>query len=102
MQRGRFFRLRAIKKATPVIAAECPQLTVRSLCNRLSRKDLAEVVGDGVELVGDVLAERLYCADDDDGDQAGDQAVFNRGRAGLIGGETGENLLHMWHSCFPL
>ena len=59
-----------------------------------------ELGGDVVERGGHVLAESGGGADDDDGDQSGDQRVFNRGDGALVEvqlvqfeGESGANVV---------
>src|SRR5579883_190963 len=37
----------------------------------------SQLVGDGVEVVGQLLADQRHRADDGDGDQGGDQAIFD-------------------------
>src|ERR1700678_2114806 len=60
----------------------------------MRKLNLAEVVGDRVELGLDVGAKARQCANDNDRDQAGDEAVFDGRRTRLVLDKAGKKLVH--------
>ena len=57
---------------------------------RLRGRDL-QLVGDFLEDGGELASDGRNRANDDDSDEAGDEAVLDRGRAGLVPDETIEH-----------
>jgi hypothetical protein len=54
-----------------------------------------QVAGHFGERIGQLVADRCDCADDDNGDQRGDQAVFDGRRARLVADELLQGLKHL-------
>ena len=55
---------------------------------------LLQLVGNALEGAGDFTAKRGRRSDDRNGDQRGEQGVFDGGRAGFIGGELSNEVFH--------
>jgi hypothetical protein len=56
---------------------------------------LLEIAADFAELAADASTENLQGANDEDGDQRGDQCVFNCGRAAVVSDEQCECFGHL-------
>src|SRR6185437_11718395 len=54
--------------------------------------------GDRVEGGTELAANQRHRGDDDDGDERGDEAVFNRGRAIAIAEQLGHEIAHESHA----
>ncbi len=88
-------RKKGVALTSGALNVECTRIDVaiRALSGKLLT-DSSEARGDGREHRAGVLPERADGADDRDGDQGGDQAVFESRYATFVTGKKADELLH--------